>query len=833
VNVFRILLTSSALSATVLLAAAATADPAGTPAGGAESVSTGVAVKRDPLDSATSTSVLHETEIERFGARSIDDLLRIVPGLRADASSGEGNGTLTVRGLPAASSGAKFIQVQEDGLPVLEFSDIFGVGGADLVRTDLTLSQVEVIRGGSASTFASNSPGGVINFISKTGEVQGGAVALSSGLDYHSTRADFTYGGPIGAGLRFQAGGFFRQGQGPRRTGYDAQKGGQVRFNLTRELSGGYVRLYGKYLNDRTPFYDVVPFFYGGTDARPRLGQIRGFDVLHDALASRYLRDVRLLDRRNAIIAADLADGQHLRQRTIGVEAQFDVAGWTVQERLRYSGLSGSLTVPFDSAYSEVNDGVDQITGIFAGSLGGRGVYAAGPRAGQTVLSSRNKPVNGNGLSAAVVMLHLPIHSYDDVTNELRVSRVFGLGGGELTVTGGVYAARQTIDRDTFWVTIITDLNGHGRTVPLDVVAANGTPVTEGGVLSYTNGFDPGLRRSVQIDNAVNAPFASLNYHLGRVSVGGSLRYDDGSARGRTWGVDGAGWVPQATVDVDRDGSLSSPETRVGTTDLQAARPVDYHYHYLSYSTGVTYRVAEPLALFARYSRGARTPADRLLFHRELAADGSLRDRRAAVNAVRQAEAGAKYRAESVSLNVTGFWAATSDDNYDPIRDRPIRRDYSAKGIEFEGLVRLGIAALRGGATYTDATIKRDYLQPGFDGHAPRAQPRLIFQASPEIDLTHVAFGATFVGATKSFAQDENKLVIPAAVTTNAFVEFRPTEHLRMIVNANNLFDTVALSGLDTPSEPGKDSQGVEGTPLIGARPLTGRTISATLRLDF
>ena len=120
-----------------------------------------------------------------------------------------------------------------------------------------------------------------------------------------------------------------------------------------------------------------------------------------------------------------------------------------------------------------------------------------------------------------------------------------------------------------------------------------------------------------------------------------------------------------------------------------------------------------------------------------------------------------------------------------------------AKGLEFEGSFRFGVLGLRGGATYTDAKIDKDYLDPRLNGHVPRAQPKLLFQASPEIDLSRVTFGATFIGGTKSFAQEENRLVIPAFVTTNAFLEVRPADRRRLIVNASNLFDTVALTGLE------------------------------------
>ena len=81
-----------------------------------------------------------------------------------------------------ASGGAKFLQLQEDGLPVLEYGDI-AFGNADIfLRSDLNVARVEAVRGGSASTFASNSPGGVINLISRTGEQEGGSIQGTVGL---------------------------------------------------------------------------------------------------------------------------------------------------------------------------------------------------------------------------------------------------------------------------------------------------------------------------------------------------------------------------------------------------------------------------------------------------------------------------------------------------------------------------------------------------------------------------------------------------------------------------------------------------------------------------
>ncbi|WP_033923613.1 TonB-dependent receptor plug domain-containing protein, partial [Sphingomonas sp. 37zxx] len=135
--------------------------------------------------------------------RSLGELFRNIPGIRVEAGAGESQNSYTVRGLPLVNGGSKYIQFQEDGMPVLEFGDMQALTPDIFIRADFNVGQVESIRGGSASTFASNAPGGVINLISKTGEVEGGSVMATIGVDYESYRTDFDYGGQLGNGWRF------------------------------------------------------------------------------------------------------------------------------------------------------------------------------------------------------------------------------------------------------------------------------------------------------------------------------------------------------------------------------------------------------------------------------------------------------------------------------------------------------------------------------------------------------------------------------------------------------------------------------------------------------
>ncbi|MEG8040042.1 TonB-dependent receptor [Sphingomonas sp. LR60] len=786
-----------------------------------DTVTTGVAKGRDRLDSATSTSNLKEDDLAKLAPRSIGDLLRDIPGIRSEAATGEALASVSIRGLPLASSGIKFVQLQEDGLPVLEFGDIQGVGPDSLIRADLNLSQVEVIRGGSASTFASNSPGGLINFISKTGETEGGAIALTSGLDYEQYRADFDLGGKLGDTARFHLGGFFRQGEGPRRTGYDAQRGGQLKLNVTKTFTGGYIRLYGKYLDDRSPFYDTVPVQATGDNAAPKVREIASFDANRDMLLSRYIRSNLVLDGNNNPVVHDLAEGVSTKVKSVGVEGRIDVSGWTITERFRFSDVSGAFVTPFTSAYLPATQGA-----ALLGGAGARLAYANGPLAGQAIADPAS--LNGNGLLAALNILDLRIRSMDNVTNDVRASRVWAIGDGDLTTTAGFYAARQSIVRDALWSTLISDVRGDGRAALVDVTTAGGRALTQNGVYAYNLALAGGTRRrSVDLDYAVNAPFASANYHFGRVAIGASVRYDFGTARGQLFGSDlGGGRVGTVARDIDGDGVISSPETRVGVTPLTTPAPLDYSYHYLSYSSGINFRIAEPLAVFARYSRGARANADRILFSPIVnTTDGSLATKSAAFDPVKQAEIGIKYRQAGLTLNLTGFWAKAQDTNVDVVTSQIIQRDYRATGLEFEGGVRRGPFALTAGATYTDAEITRDAVNPAVVGNTPRHQAKLIFQATPQITTDRFSIGAVFIGTTGSYSQDTNLLRTPGFVTTNAFAQLRLAERLMLGVNANNLFDTLAITTFDEAAIP--------ASGILRARPLNGRTVSATVRFDF
>ncbi|WP_333977815.1 Plug domain-containing protein [Sphingomonas aerolata] len=127
--------------------AGASDDTATTPApidGQDDIVVTAVARGTNRLNTSITTSSIGSDALIQLAPRTSGELLRNLPGIRVEASGGDGNANISVRGLPVASGGSKFLQLQEDGLPILEFGDIT-FGNADIfLRADFNVRTVEV-----------------------------------------------------------------------------------------------------------------------------------------------------------------------------------------------------------------------------------------------------------------------------------------------------------------------------------------------------------------------------------------------------------------------------------------------------------------------------------------------------------------------------------------------------------------------------------------------------------------------------------------------------------------------------------------------------------------
>lgn len=782
-------------------------------------ISTGVAKARDPLNSATSTSVIKEPDIRRLGPTSIGEILRTVPGIRVETDMSEGGNSYSIRGLPLVSEGAKYVQLQEDGLPTLQFGDVALFMADPFLRNDINLGSVESIRGGSSSTFASDAPGGVINFISKTGEVEGGSVILSAGLERGTKRMDADFGGRLGNDWRFHIGGFYRVGEGPRTVGYDAYRGGQIKMNVTREFAGGYVRFSLKVLDDQTlPPYSNVPLAVTGTGTDPHYASLPGFDAKNDLPNSRNIARSQNLDPNGRVVTNNILDGQHTKSVAVGMQAQFNLGGWTISNRFRYAKNSAHLAGDFSVVALPVQ--------TFAQAFGGAGttaVYFNGPNAGQPVSTT----ANGNGVLLLSGGATGNFHDLDFAVNDLRASRVYQAGQSEITVTSGLYAAHQTLGIDKSYSMLIQDAAGDGKSALVNLVRGT-TAISQEGQLLFSTPGSPGNLSSRDVGYTILAPYASLNVRKGDVSIGGSIRYDTTAVRGISK-QDGVG--NKKFFDLDGNGVASSvAESTFAFIPQNTPSQVNYNTHKISWSTGVNWRIAESFSAFARYSSGGRNGGDRILKPSFVnGATGELFDESVARDSVRQAEAGIKFRRPGVTFNVTGFYATTKETNSQIITTPTgvnvilLSQGYRAYGAEVEAAVRHGPLSLNAGATLTHAEITEASGRSDLIGNTPRHQPRLLWQLAPQYETDLFTVGASIVGTTGSFSQDVNKLRMPGYATVGAFLRVRPIERLELGVNVSNLFDKFAIV---TVADSALPTSGVAlGTTLAGRRAVASARI--------
>lgn len=209
---------------------------------------TSVSKKKEPLFSAAAAvTVITEEDIERSGATSIPEALRMVPGLSV----------ASIDGSRYAIGSRGFSELFETKLLVLVdgrsmYNPLYsGVqwNAIDLVMQDV--ERIEVIRGPGATVWGANAVNGVINIITKKSEdTQGGMVSVTMG-NIEQPNAVARYGGELSddTHYRIYAKGYNREeyedldnietndGSGSLRAGFraDSDKGDDI-FSVQAEV---------------------------------------------------------------------------------------------------------------------------------------------------------------------------------------------------------------------------------------------------------------------------------------------------------------------------------------------------------------------------------------------------------------------------------------------------------------------------------------------------------------------------------------------------------------------------------------------------------------------
>ncbi len=301
--------------------------------------SSGSAKKK--IESSVAISTVSAKQLAQRPPLNSTDVLKAIPGLSVESSGGDGPGSVRVRGLPGG--GYVFMGVMEDGLAVLPTGYSTSPSADQYYKVDLTVKNIEAVRGGHAAVILANTPGALINLLSQTGgDKFSGKLRYTRGLSQNANRFDLNLGGPLAEKWKFNVGGFYRADDGIRPPSYRANEGGQLKANLTYQYkNNSYVRFYGKYLNDRTTW--LVPSYYS-YDGSGQGRALPDFDLLKEILATKDTK-VTLASPDGRTMNFDFSDGVHLQSLSGGMEWKHITKNeWSIKNNLRYQSTRSSFT---------------------------------------------------------------------------------------------------------------------------------------------------------------------------------------------------------------------------------------------------------------------------------------------------------------------------------------------------------------------------------------------------------------------------------------------------------------------------------------------------------
>ncbi len=777
-------------------------------------VVTGVQNKQTKLQSSVAITTLSPKKVMEIAPRSAADLLKAIPGFYVESSGGKGNANVFARGLPS-SGGLRYVQFQENGMPVFEYGDLM-FGNTDImVRIDQTMARLEAVRGGSASILTSDAPGGIINIISKTGGPKTKGVFMQTvGLTYMHARTDFDIGGPLSKNIRYNIGGFYRADNGIRSPGFLANNGGQIKANITFLFKNGYIRFRTKILNDKNIAY--LPFPMMGNPAK----SIPGFNANYGTMKSLDLLHLRVKTPDGGVVHQSLADGMHPNIFAFGGKAYFDL------------GNNWSLTDNFEKTFDHIQ--FNSIFGIsnpesasaYAASRGLTNyhyAFADGYQVGQPIANMSN--LNGNGLVAIYGWWAVGL-KLQEFGNKFELTKK----SKNNTLTLGWYFSTNQVGGNWWWHNMLVDISGH-NTRKLNLVNDNtGHSLTVDGYTQFGT-----LYADYNALTYINAPYLYDEIDLGSLTINAGLRWDMGRITGR---VENVGTY---TYDENGDGIISPAEENVHY-GLGTYKPFNYNYSVLSYSVGLNYEFNKNTAVFVRASEGHRAPADRAYVFGATTSTVNGFPSSAKDESIKQYELGLKYNSSKLALFATGFYSFFNHIDFTDFVNiggklTAIRQYYNTKalGIELEAVAQLGNLNLSLTGTVQSAKYHNwvYHDQNGtlynFNGHFIQRLPKVYFTFKPSYDFGKLNLSAAWEYFGKRFTNPENKQILPQFSQINVFIDYAINPHITISAACDNLFNTIGL----TEGNPRSGLVSTGGSQYFYARSILGRSAILSFKYSF
>lgn len=755
---------------------------------------------RTKLESSIAITTIGAKQIEAQSPNSTADLLQSIPGFLVENSAGEIGNNLFARGIPSAGA-YEYVQFQEDGLPVFEDGALQFANVDTFQRLDATTKTVEAVKGGTASIYATGAPGGIINFVSNTGQNKFKGIAKVTTGDFGLIRTDFNLGGSIVEDkLFFNIGGFYREDDGIRDTGFKANRGGQFKFNMTYKFDKGYARINYKKLNDRNVFYQSTPFVWDNGKAKA----YAGFDANFGTLTSVNFSKIKVPQGNGGYFEANLEDGSHPIVDAIGAEFKYD--------------LTDKITVKnaFKSTIIDLN-----YNAIFAaqwmGDVSSQADFATNNGWSDVQFTNDN---NGAVLDASTELKRADLWYIKKDMNNFANNLSFNFDLGKTKLNIGHYYSNWSSAQNWNWSSLVVS----AATNPQLVNAVN-TVSGEGYTYNGISGIS-WLQRESTVRGTVNAIFADadieasekLNFNIG-------FRYDNDKYSGfgdhGTWGND-IGVLPNNTAD-NGVNILTGNYVRW-----------DYDVNELSYSLAANYKFNNNTASYIRHSKGFRAPIEESFYAAVESGLGNAALEGLNITEVTQTELGFKYSGDHIAVFANAFYMQLDNIAYQDIQAGGLAErkfaDVKNLGLELETIFNYGNFDLAFNGTLQNPEYADfEGSQESNNGNIARRISNFYFNVRPSYNFTK-AFNlyAKYSYFGSKFQDIENTFEIPSFGVVNAGASYS-LDNIRFGLDASNLFNTIALTEADGIAAGGVPAN---GQTFMG-RSILGRAVKLSIAINF
>ncbi len=838
-----------------------------------EVVVTGVFDKRTKMNASVAISTLNARQIENVVPNSSTDLLKNVPGVYVNTSRGEVGNAIYTRGLNY-NGGFFYVSMQEDGLPVVGISGLLQPDG--YLRADATINKVEAVRGGTATILGPNAPGGLFNYVSKTGgatfqgEVRGRYGLEGNGKNPYY-RMDFNVGGPLSKDKTwtYNVGGFYRNADGAKYPGYTLSYGGQVKANVVKNYKSGQLKFYVKVLDDNTAPFEFTPTV-DFQNPRPAGSFTNTSSTL---IQSQQFLIPKAISGASKDILYDTRKVQAFNERAFGLTWEQTLGeGWTFNNNLKlaykdFVSQTTSVVFPFR---------VDQMTfyGV-SGNVARFGTYEFyDPITKQSYGTVQQLPPAGGGIRLIANNLSLPgstvlpnavyynpnpynESTMNDLINQATITKKLK----NMSFTGGVYYSLTDATRMTMIPggQSFATIEDQPKTVAIKYTNLAGQQFELTNPSGITNFGGSGV-----YDNKATikqtAIFLGHNW-----DVNEKLNIDWG-IRAEHFNIKSSFTTPQRVSPDSQTGADGNATTlydnRLFTKNPEQSFDKTLSFSdVLSYSFGANYTFNEGLAVYGRFSQGRKTPD--LSYFMDIANQQLTSNISVEAQSIKMAEVGLKYRKKNFNMFVTPFYTLASNipnfqifQNADATYYAPARvyQKIETKGVELEGnyvfnknfsLRVVGIlqssVAKEFGVWLAKTNGAADDEKVTYNGNY-NDNIANMFTVTPTYNTDKFMASLSWQYMGKRWANVGNAFELPAFHAFDLNASYKIQKNIQVNMSVNNIFNTYGIMGWAAPGgfPAALDTQGftkamLEANPqaIYATLPIMPRAYFLTLSYKF